>query len=118
MFSYIEPDFIEKFYWGSVFFFIQILDKIEMMQNKHRLSGGHFETEEHLFYFVLFFHFIYLFIYLSIYVCIYLFCFLQNCDFLYRTYMVQISLQNSGGKVEGFHGIPLGTNGSKSTLVT
>ena len=36
--------------------------------------------------------------------------------------MVQISLQNSGGKVVfsgGFHGTPpLGTNGSKSTLVT
>ena len=48
--------------------------------------------------------------------------FLQNCDFfIARTYMVQISLQNSGGKVVfsgGFHGTPLGTNGSKSTLVT
>ena len=35
--------------------------------------------------------------------------------------MVQISLQNSSGKVVfsgGFHGTPLGTNGSKSTLVT
>ena len=35
--------------------------------------------------------------------------------------MVQISLQNSGGKVvflRGFHGTPLGTNGSKNTLVT
>ena len=36
--------------------------------------------------------------------------------------MVQIPLQNSGGKMVflgGFHGTPpLGTNGSKSTLVT
>ena len=35
--------------------------------------------------------------------------------------MVQILLQNSGGKVffsGGIHGTPLGTNGSKSTLVT
>ena len=40
-----------------------------------------------------------------------------------RTYMVQISLQNSGGKVVFSGGgvpwnPPLGTNGSKSTLVT
>ena len=35
--------------------------------------------------------------------------------------MVQISLQNSGGKVVssgGFHGTPLGTNGNESTLIT
>ena len=36
--------------------------------------------------------------------------------------MVQISLQNSGGKVVFYGGVPrnppLGTNGSKSTLVT
>ena len=43
--------------------------------------------------------------------------------FIVHTYMVQMSLQNSGGKV-GFYGWvprnppPLGTNGSKSTLVT
>ena len=46
--------------------------------------------------------------------------FLQNYDFfIVRTCILQISSQNSGGKVgflEGFH--PLGTNGSKSTLVT
>ena len=40
-----------------------------------------------------------------------------------RTYMLQISLQNSGGKVVfsgggGSMEPPLGTNGSKSTLVT
>ena len=41
------------------------------------------------------------------------FLFLQNFDFLYvHTYMVQMSLQNSCGKVV------LGTNESKSTLVT
>ena len=35
--------------------------------------------------------------------------------------MVQISLQNFGGKeffLGGFHGTPLGINGSESTLVT
>ena len=32
--------------------------------------------------------------------------------------MVQISLQNSGGKVVFLMEPPLGTNGSKSTLVT
>ena len=35
--------------------------------------------------------------------------------------MVQISLQNSGGKMVfsgGFHGTPLGTNRSKSTLLS
>ena len=34
--------------------------------------------------------------------------FLQNCDFfIARTYMVQISLQNSGGKVVFSGGVPL-----------
>ena len=49
--------------------------------------------------------------------------FLQNCDFfIVHTYVVQIPLQNSAGKVVFYGWIPrnppLGTNGSKSTLVT
>ena len=58
MFSYFEPNFIEKFIWESGFF--QILAKIEMTRNKNRLFGRHFETVQH-------FHG---------------FFFLQNCDFL------------------------------------
>ena len=41
--------------------------------------------------------------------------------FMARTYMVQISMQNSGGKKVfsgGSMDPPLGTNGSKSALVT
>ena len=41
--------------------------------------------------------------------------------FIVHTYMVQISLQNSGGKVVFLGGsmeTPLGTNGGESTLVT
>ena len=53
----------------------QNLAKIEMRRNKNRLFCRHFETVQHLI-------------------------FVQNCDFfMSRTYMVQISLQNSGGKV-------------------
>ena len=44
MFSYFEPNFIEKFLGKMVF---QILAKIEMMQNKNRLFGRHFETVQH-----------------------------------------------------------------------
>ena len=44
MFSYIEPNFIEKFLWESGF---QILAKIEMTQNKNRLFGRHFEMVQH-----------------------------------------------------------------------
>ena len=78
----------------------QNLAKIEMTRNKNRLFGRHFETVQHLKKF-----------------------FAELWFFMTRTYMVQISLQNSGGKVVfsgGFHGTPppLGTNGSKSTLVT
>ena len=52
MFSYFEPNFIEKFLWESVFFF-QILAKIEMTRNKNRLFGRHFETVQHFQIFVL-----------------------------------------------------------------
>ena len=76
-----------------------------MTQNKNRLFGRHFETVQ---------HFTYLFIYL--------FIFAELSFFIARTYMVQISLQNSSlGKwfsQEGSMEPPLATNGSKSTLVT
>ena len=45
MFSYFEPDFIEKNSFGKVVF--QILDKIEMTQNKNQLFSRHFETVQH-----------------------------------------------------------------------
>ena len=48
---------LKNSFWKVVF---QILAKIEMMQNKNRLFGRHFETVQH-------FHF---------------FFFLQNCDSL------------------------------------
>ena len=78
----------------------QNLAKIEMTRNKYRLFGRHFETVQHLKNF-----------------------FAELWFFMTRTYMVQISLQNSGGKVVFSRGgsmepPPLGTNGSKSTLVT
>ena len=48
---------------------------MEMTRNKNQLFGRHFETVQHFFLF-------------------------QNCDFfIVHTYMVQIPLQNSGGKV-------------------
>ena len=54
----------------------QILAKIEMTQNKIRLFGRHFETEQH---FQIFFP--------------------ELWFFIVHTYIVQISLQNSDGKV-------------------
>ena len=83
--------------FGKVFF--QILAKIEMMRNKNRLFGCHSETVQR-------FHFF----------------FAELWIFIAHTYMVQSSLQNSGGKVVFYGWVPrnppLGTNGSKSTLVT
>ena len=64
----------------------QKLAKIEMTRNKNRLFGRHFETVQHFKIF-----------------------FAELWFFMTRTYMVQISLQNSGGKVVfsgGFHGTP------------
>ena len=83
--------------FGKVVF--QILAKIEMTQNKNLLFGRHFETVQHFQN-----------------------VFAELRFFIARTYMVQISLQNSGGKMVFLRGVPwnplLGTNGSKSTLVT
>ena len=106
MFSYFGPNFIEKFLWESVFFFFlflflffffQILAKIKMTQNKNWLFGLHFETKQH-----------------------FEFSFPELWFLIVYAYMVQISLQNSGGKMiflgEGSMEPPLGTNGSKSTL--
>ena len=45
MFSYFEPNFIEKFILESVF--LKFLAKIEMTQNKNWLFGRHFETVQH-----------------------------------------------------------------------
>ena len=98
-FSYFEPNFIEKFLWESGF---SNFGQIEMTRNKNRLFGRHFKTVQH-------FHFLF---------------FSELLTFIVHTYMVQISLQNSGGKVVFYGWVPrnppppLGTNGSKSTLVT
>ena len=51
MFSYFEPNFIEKFLWERDF---SNLAKIEMTRNKDWLFGRHFETEQ-LFIFYYFF---------------------------------------------------------------
>ena len=57
MFSYFEPNFIEKSLWKSVFFFFfffflfLILAKIEMMRNKNRLFGRNFEKVQHFHFF-------------------------------------------------------------------
>ena len=64
----------------------QNLAKIEMTRNKNRLFGRHFETVQHFNFF-----------------------FVKLWFFMTSTYMVQISLQNSGGKMVfsgGFHGTP------------
>ena len=73
--------------FGKVVF--QNLATIEMTRNKNWLFGRHIEMVQHLKFF------------------------LQNCDFLCPVHigppMMQISLQNSGGKVVfsgGFHGTP------------
>ena len=83
--------------FGKVVF--QILAKIEMTRNKNWLFGRHFETVQHFRFFCA-----------------------ELWFFIVHTYMVQISLQNSAGKVVFYAWVPrnppLGTNGSKSTLVT
>ena len=61
----------------------QNLAKIEMTRNKNRLFRRHFETEQHFNFF-----------------------FAELWIFMTRTYMVQISLQNSGGKVVFSGGVP------------
>ena len=42
MFSYFEPNFIEKYSFGKVVF------QSKMMRNKNRSFGRHFETVQHL----------------------------------------------------------------------
>ena len=61
----------------------QNLAKIEMTRNKNRLFGRYFETVQH-----------------------FKFVFAELWFFMTRTYMVQISLQNSGGKVVFSGGVP------------
>ena len=56
MFSYFEPNFIEKFLWESAICVVfKILAKIEMMRNKNRLFGRHFKTVQHFHFFVFLF---------------------------------------------------------------
>ena len=66
--------------FGKVVF--QILAKMEMMRNKNRLFGRHFETVQNVHFF-------------------------QDCDFfIVHTYLVQISSQNSAGKVVFYGWVP------------
>ena len=51
MFSYFEPNFIEKFLWENAFSFFQIFAKIEMTRNENRLFGRHFETTQYFPFF-------------------------------------------------------------------
>ena len=67
--------------FGKVVF--QILAKIEMMRNKNRLFGRHFETVQHFQFF-----------------------FSELWIFIAHTYMVQISLQNSDEKVAFYGWVP------------
>ena len=79
---------------GKVVF--QNLATIEMTWDKSRLFCRHFETVQH-----------------------FRFVFAELWFFIASTYMVQISLQNSGGKVVfsgGSMDPPPGTNGSKKYL--
>ena len=97
MFSYFELKISLKNSFGKEVF--QILAKIEMTRTKNRLFGRHFERYN-------------IFIFFS-----------ELWFFIVHTYMVQIPLQNSAGKVVLYGWVPrnpppLGTNGSKSTLVT
>ena len=62
----------------------QILAKIEITRNKNRLFGRHCETVQHFQFF-----------------------FFQNCNFfIVHTYMAQISLQHSAGKVVFYGWVP------------
>ena len=82
MFSYFEPNFVENFLRESGF------SNFGQNQNdeKNRLFGRHFETVQH-------FNFLSrIMVFDSVYI--------------HRTYMVQISLQNSGGKVGFLGAIP------------
>ena len=96
MFSYFEPNFIEKFLWESGF---QILAKIEMVRNKNRYLAAILER-----------------------------CIIKkkkksgiiifNSAYIYGVnFIAKFRLES--GFLRGFNGTPsLGTNGSKSTLVT
>ena len=94
MFSYFEPNFLEKFLWKS--------DFSNFGQNRHEIKIGYLATILKRYNILIFFS--------------------ELWFFIVHTYMVQMSLQNSGGKVVFYGWVPrnppLGTNGSKNTLVT
>ena len=80
-----------------------------MMRNKNRLFGRHFETVQ------IFILFIYLFIYFFCRIVIFYGPYIYCANFIAKFRWENGFL--GGGR---FHGtpLPLGTNGSKSTLVT
>ena len=99
--EYFEPNFIEKFR-GKWFF--KFLAKIEMTRNKNRLFGRHFETVQH-------FHFFFFF------------CRIVNfCRpyiiFIRCKFHCKIPVGKWFSTLGSLGNPPLGTNGSKSTLVT
>ena len=71
--------------------------QIEMTRNKNRLFSRHFETVQHLFFFFR------IVIFYSPYV--------YGANFIAKFWW-------ESGFLGGFHGTPLGTNGSESTLIT
>ena len=77
----------------------QNLAKIEMTRNKNRLFGRHFETVQHFNFFfckiVIFYD-----------------------PYIYGANFIAKFRWENGFLRGGFHGTPLGTNRSKSTLVT
>ena len=77
----------------------QNLAKIEMMRNKNRLFGRHFETVQHFKFF-----FAELWFFMT--------CYIYGANFIAKFRWESGFLR--GGSMEP----PLGTNGSKSTLVT
>ena len=103
MFFYCEPNFIEKFLRLSVFFFFFFF-KFWPKSKWREIKIGYLAAILKRYNILIFF---------------------RNDGFLIvhtspDTYMMQISLQNSGGKLVflgGSYGTPLGINGSKSTLV-
>ena len=97
MFSYFEPNFIENFFWESVFFFVffQIFSKIKMTQNENRLFGRHFETISFFFYRIVIFYR----------------TFINGASFIAK-FRWEIGFRG------GFNETILGSNGSESTLVT
>ena len=72
MFSYFEPNIIEKFLWELIKVVFQILAEIVMMQISYLAA---ILKRYNIFnFFIFFFFFMYVFIYLFIYLFFFIFC--------------------------------------------